>query len=53
MTAMKHLPTFVTALLGIFCLASLAAEESPGNPVTIGNPAEAAQLPAALRRPSR
>ncbi len=48
MTTMEHMLTLVAALLGLLPPASLAAEESPGDPVTVGNPAEAAQLPAAL-----
>jgi hypothetical protein len=46
---MKHMLTLVATLLGLLPLASWAAEELPGNPVTVGNPAEAAQLPAALQ----
>ena len=46
---MKPTLTLLTALLALLSLASLASEKSPGNPVTVGNPAEAAQLPAALQ----
>jgi hypothetical protein len=46
MSQNNPLPTLLTALLGLMPLASLAAEESGS--VTVGNPADAAQLPAAL-----
>lgn len=46
---MNHILPLLTALLGLLPLALSAAEESPGRPFTVGNPAEAAQLPAALQ----
>ena len=40
--------SFIATLLWFVPLASWGAEELPGKPVTVGNPAEAAQLPSAL-----
>ena len=48
---MKNIGLYTSCILlaGLFPLVSLAAEESSGKRVTVGNPAEAAQLPAALQ----
>lgn len=44
-----RIPPVVPLLTGLLAMVSTAAATPSGHPVTIGNPAEAAQLPAALQ----
>ena len=48
MKLVKHTFSFIATLPGFVPLASWGAEELPGKPVNVGNPAEAAQLPSVL-----